>query len=714
MSAAPDRTPDVTGAGASYTGGSDGSAEGAPAVALAPGRAALDALSREVAFRCAPDGTVRWADARATARLGLRVGDRLDAAVVAGAEEKARRLLDEAALLPVGGWELHLTGLDDATTTIVCTAAPLADGTPDVLVVASLVADDYGRLLADMSESMQALARLHRETERQAREIAAGHARIARLDQDLSDAGHGMRALYDELAERDASLQAASESRGRLVADIGHELRAPLSSILGLAKLLASGMDGGLTLEQEKQVSFIRRSAEGMLDMVNDLLELSRLDAGRMRLRPAPFTVDTLFALLRGQLRPLAPDGPVSLVFDDRTEGALLETDEGKVAQVLRNYLTNALKFTERGEVRLRAAFDDDGRVRFAVTDTGIGIAPVDQAQVWEEFTQLDSPLHRRHRGAGLGLALVQKLARVLEGEVGLESTVGVGSTFSLVIPAVHPDVAQFAAIRERGAQLAPGEAPVLVLDDDPQEMFVYERFLAGSGFRVLPARDVAEARAVIQHVTPAAVVLDVMLDGETSWQFLEELRRDPRTCDVPTLVVTVLDRERKARALGASEFFVKPVSQEWLLRRLRALAVRHPERDERRVLVIDDDEVSRYLVRRLLADGPYQVLEATDGPEGVEMARRERPDVIVLDFVLRTTTAFDVLDQLKLDPDTRAIPVIVSTSRQLAEAERQRLAAETAAVVAKDRLSREVALARIREALTHAVPGLGVVPATN
>jgi len=214
----------------------------------------------------------------------------------------------------------------------------------------------------------------------------------------------------------------------------------------------------------------------------------------------------------------------------------------------------------------------------------------------------------------------------------------------------------------------------------------------------------VAEAREAVKHVTPAAVVLDVMLDGETSWQFLEELKRDPRLCDVPALVVTVLDRERKARALGASEFFVKPVEQQWLLRKLQAIAAQRTDRQVRTVLVIDDDDVSRYLVRRLLAETPYRVIEAADGPDGVTMAREQRPDVIILDFVLRTATAFDVLDQLKLDPDTRGIPVVVSTSRQLAEEERRRLATDTAAIMSKDRLSREVALARIRDALMMAV----------
>lgn len=666
------------------------------------------ALSREAALRCTPDGAVRWADARAARLFGLAAGGTLADVLAPGSEDKAQRLLATATLSTVHDWELQLRGADGVLRAVRCAAAPLADG--EIALLCSVSPDDVAGQLEHMGDTLEELSRLQRETARQSREILAGRAEISRLGTDLDHAGRGIRALYDELAESADSLKLATESRGRLVADMGHELRAPLSSILGLAKLLSSGIDGALGPEQERQVAFIRRSAEEMLELVNDLLDLSRIDAGKLRLRPAPFTVDALFALLRGQLRPMVADGTVALTFADETDGRVIESDEGKIAQVLRNYITNALKFTEEGSVTVRAWIDGDGQLRLTVRDTGIGITPEDQAVVWDEFTQLETPLHRRHKGSGLGLSLVRKLAQVLEGEAGLESTPGVGTTAWLTVPALHPDVVQLAAMRERGAQLSPGEAPVLVLEDDPQEMFIYERYLAGSGFRVIPARSVAEAREAVQHVTPAAVVLDVMLDGETSWQFLEELKRDPRTCDVPTLVVTVLDRERKARALGASEFFVKPVEQQWLLRKLQSLAAQRADRHVRTVLVIDDDDVSRYLVRRLLAETPYRVIEAADAPEGVTMAREQHPDVIILDFVLRTATAFDVLDQLKLDPDTRHIPVVVSTSRQLAEEERRRLATDTAAIMSKDRLSREVALARIRDALTAAVGTQGSV----
>jgi CheY-like chemotaxis protein len=281
-----------------------------------------------------------------------------------------------------------------------------------------------------------------------------------------------------------------------------------------------------------------------------------------------------------------------------------------------------------------------------------------------------------------------------------------VGSTFSLVVPIVHPEVTELANLEERGARPDPATAPVLVLEDDRQTLFLYEKYLRGSGFRVVPARSVEDARSILARLKPAAIVLDIMLEGETSWQFLAELKAAPETRDIPTLVVTVTDRENKARALGADEFWMKPMDPDWLLKKLKSLDRRGTVH---KVLLIDDDEVARYLVRRLLADTPYKLIEAPSGDVGIELARRERPQVILLDFVMPGMSAFEVLDDLKADPHTRPIPVIIHTSKDLALEERDRLSRAATAILSKQSLSREVAIARIREALVQAgVPTAG------
>jgi signal transduction histidine kinase len=226
-----------------------------------------------------------------------------------------------------------------------------------------------------------------------------------------------------------------SESKTRFLSDVSHELRTPLSSIINLARLMLSRADGPLVEEQEKQLQMIQRSAEWLAEMVNELLDVAKIESGMVEVRPDDFSVAELFGALRGMLRPLATNEAVALLIDDPAEPLPLHSDEQRVAQVLRNFVSNALKFTAEGEVRLTAEPVGDGMVRFTVADTGIGIAPADQERVFQDFAQVDGPIQRRVRGTGLGLPLSRKLARLLGGDVTLESEVGAGSRFSLVIP---------------------------------------------------------------------------------------------------------------------------------------------------------------------------------------------------------------------------------------------------------------------------------------
>jgi signal transduction histidine kinase len=537
-------------------------------------------------------------------------------------------------------------------------------------------------------------------TQQQLAAEKAARAHAEHLYRQLDETHRAILALYGELDEKSDSLRRTAEVKSRIVSNVSHEFRTPLNSILGLARLLLSRSDGPLTAEQEKQLGFIFRSATELSELVSDLLDLSRMEAGKVRLHARRFHVEELFAAMRGMVGPLPRRPEVDLIFVD-PDGPLsaLETDEAKVSQVLRNLVSNAIKFTERGAITVRAR-QDGSFVAFEVQDTGIGIAPGDLERVFEEFTQIENPLQREQKGSGLGLSLSRKLAELLAGTLTATSEPGRGSTFTLTIPLVHPEVTEMKGLTDRAGRMEPDRQPVLVVEDDRQTVFLYEKYLRGSGFQVLPARTVDEARAVMKRLRPAAVVLDIMLEGEATWGFLADMKSDPTTRDIPILVVTVTDRENKARALGADEFWMKPLDQEWLLGKLKNLSRRGPVE---KVLVIDDDEVSRYIVRRLLSETPYQVMEATGGEEGIRLARKELPDVILLDFVMPGMTAFEVLDELKGDARTRRIPVIIHTSKDLRAEERERLSSAATAILNKQSLSREVALGRIRDALMQA-----------
>ncbi|QRN96972.1 response regulator [Archangium violaceum] len=651
-------------------------------------------LSREVALVCDASGSITWGDERAVRMLECTPGQPLRKLAAQGTEDKVDRLITLARDERVEGWEVILC-VGGMPRTFAFRGAPHEGGSA---LVGSLVTEDYAASLSQVSETMSELAALHRETERQQRELKRRADELALLNRDLEESNRGVRTLHAELDEKTESLVRAAEIKSRVVANVSHEFRTPLHSILGLARLLLNPANGSLTVEQQKQVQFIRTSGEALFELVNDLLDLSKMESGKATLRPLRFSASDFLGALRGMMRPLVPvDSPVELRFEEPPGELLLETDEAKVSQVLRNLVSNALKFTETGHVTVSAELAPDDRVCFQVRDTGIGISPELHERIFEEFTQVESPLQKKVKGTGLGLALSRRLAEFLGGSLTVQSTPGRGSTFTLLIPRVHPEVEAMVSLAERSQHLEPGRAPVLVLEDDRQTLFLYEKYLERSGFQVLPVRTVDEARRTLQRVRPAAIVMDVMLEGETSWGFLSELKGNEATRDIPTLVVTLMDREHKARALGADEFWLKPVVEEQLLRKLAAMARTGPVH---KLLIIDDDDVHRYLLRQLLKDTPYVLSEAATGPEGIRLAREQRPDLIFLDFVLPDMTAFDVLDDLKADPITRDIPVILHTSRQLQEEERQRLAKETAIILAKHTLSREVAISRIRDAL--------------
>ncbi|QSQ21170.1 response regulator [Pyxidicoccus parkwayensis] len=661
----------------------------------------FDDLSREVALVCDAQGTLVWLDARARGILSAQPGQTLRSLAAKGTEEKVDKLLVQARDETVEGWELILCH-EDKPTTFAFRARPDGDG--GVLMVGSLVPEDYGSALDQVSNALSEVSTLHRETERQQRELKRRADELTRLNRELEESNRGVRSLHAALDEKAESLQVAAEIKSRVVANVSHEFRTPLHSILGLSKVLLNPINGPLSGEQEKQVQFIRNSAEALFELVNDLLDLSKMEAGKAALRHSRFVVRDLLSALRGMMKPLLPpDSPVELRLAEPEESLELETDESRLSQVLRNLVSNALKFTEAGHVTLSVAHGPRDTVVFTVQDTGIGIAPENHERVFEEFSQVDSHLQRKVKGTGLGLPLARKLTELLGGNLTLKSALGQGSTFTVTIPRVHTEVAEMAGLTERSEHLDPSRSPVLVLEDDRQTLFLYEKYLARSGFQVLPVRSTEEARRVMERVRPAAIVLDVMLEGETSWSFLADMKNSESTRDIPVLVVTVTDREQKARALGADEFWLKPVDELRLQKKLQTMARSGPVE---RLLLIDDDDVHRYLLKQLLKDLPYVLLEASGGKEGVKLAREQAPHLIFLDFILPDITAFDVLDELKADPSTRDIPVILHTSHELQDDERSRLSRETAAILAKHTLSREVAITRIRDALAKA--GLG------
>jgi signal transduction histidine kinase/CheY-like chemotaxis protein len=531
-------------------------------------------------------------------------------------------------------------------------------------------------------------------------ELRARQDELLRLNGELEDTNRGVIALYAELDEKADHLRRADELKSRFLSNMSHEFRTPLNAIRALTHMLVQGMDGALGPEQQVQVGYIRKAADELAELVDDLLDLAKVEAGKVVVRAAEFDVSALFSSLRGMLRPLLVSESVSLIFEPAGDLPPLYTDEGKVSQILRNLISNALKFTEHGEVRVSVSLSSDGRsVAFAVADTGIGIAPEDQERIFQEFGQLDNRVQRKVRGTGLGLPLSRKLAQLLGGSLTVTSAPGVGSTFVAQIPVHYVEPAPSTSSAPPAWEKAPLQAPVLVIEDSPEELLVYEKYLKSSGFDVVPAATIRQARHALAHITPVAIVLDILLRGEDSWKLLAELKTSAATRRIPVLVVTSVDDERKALSLGADAYARKPLDRRWLLEQLRGAT---GQETIRRILLIDDDEVSRYLMRRLLDDLPCVVSEATSGDAGLRRARQDSPDAILLDLAMPDISGEDVLEQLRADATTARIPVVIVTSRVLSEDERKALLERATAIVDKG-TDRKVAARQIRAAFEAA-----------
>jgi len=569
---------------------------------------------------------------------------------------------------------------------------------------ATVTAQDLSRVAEDLArgrphDSFEEVRQQNQELLRILEELRKREAVVTQLNRELEDTNRGVVALYAELDEKADFLRRASEMKSRFLSNMSHEFRTPLNAITGLTRLLLDRTDGELAPEQEKQVSLIRGASNDLMELVNDLLDLAKVEAGKVTIRAAEFHVPILFGTLRGLLRPLlAHNASVNLVFEEPANVSPLNTDESKVSQVLRNFISNALKFTERGEVRVSATVEAGDMVRFSVADTGIGIAPEDRDRIFEEFTQVEGPWQKHIKGTGLGLPLVRKLVGLLGGRVELQSEPGVGSTFSAVVPRVYQGPVEVAHVPEVTSQLDPRRRPVLVVEDNLETLFIYEKYLKGSGYQVIPARTLKAARQALGRFRPVAVILDVLLEGESSWELLGELKRSEATRAIPVLVVTLVENEHKAMALGATAFYAKPVDRAWLLGRLNATTL---SSEPVTVLLIDDDEASRYLLREMLGETRCLTIEAANGGEGLRRAEQDRPSAIFLDLDLPDRNGVEVLKALRQEPSTRSVPVIIHTSRVLGEAECHRLTeAGAVAVLSKENASREAGLSSLRQAL--------------
>jgi signal transduction histidine kinase/DNA-binding response OmpR family regulator len=486
------------------------------------------------------------------------------------------------------------------------------------------------------------------------------------LNAELSDTNRGVVALYAELDERASHLRRAGELKTRFFSQMSHEFRTPLNSILALSDMLLEETDGPLLDEQKRQVSLIRDGVADLLELVGDLLDLAKMESGKTQLNVVPFAVGTLFGALRAMIRPLLGTSNVALEFGNAAELPPLLTDEAKITQILRNFLSNAVKFTERGTIvvsaRLLGAADTvagvavgEESVLFSVADTGIGIAPEHHATIFEEFQQVENRLQRRSRGTGLGLPLCRRLAGLLGGRCWVESELGRGATFHLLVPRVH----ETALDRdETGQHMRPR---LLIVDDRSDRRTALGEAFRDSAFLPVETSAAEVTAASLAALQPTAAILA----HNTAPAALEALR----AADVLLVAAPAADDFRRDKVVTETYRAV-----------LRT--------DLRSILVVDDDEAYRTLLGRHLAHFCDRVRVTGDAEGAMATASRREVDALVLDIIMPDIDGLMMLQQIRADTLTADIPVVVCSSKTLSADEQALLRRLRAPFLPKDALA--------------------------
>lgn len=543
--------------------------------------------------------------------------------------------------------------------------------------------------------------------------LRAGGRTIGALDIQASQAGAFseddiavLQTLADQVAvsienarSYELSVQAvkdiseADRLKTQFLANMSHELRTPLNSIIGFSRVILKGIDGPITELQQNDLTAIYNSGQHLLGLINDILDLSKIEAGKMDLAFEEVNIADLISSVMSTAVGLVKEKPIKLVKKVPEDLPHVNADPIRVRQVMINLLSNAAKFTDEGEIIVEAALETGGSgqpmVRLSVTDSGPGIEEKDQSKLFQAFSQVDDSPTRKTGGSGLGLSISQRLVHMHGGEIGLHSQAGRGSTFFFTLPVHH----------EPEAELPSGKL-ILAIDDDPQVISLYERYLQNEGYQVVALTDPARAVERAAELKPFAVTLDIMMPGIDGWQVLSSLKTNPETRDIPVMICSIIEEQERGFSLGAADYLVKPILEEEMIRALDRL---NADGSIREVLVIDDDPNDLSLMGKMLNDqGTYKPILAQGGMRGWEILASHPPQAVILDLFMPEMDGFKILQQMNATRRLRDIPVIVVSGADLTPAQKQRLSDFGRELVSKSDLSERDLVASLEKALNR------------
>ena len=518
---------------------------------------------------------------------------------------------------------------------------------------------------------------------------------LTTIASNVGTALHNAR-LYQEAQESRAAAEQANKAKSTFLANMSHELRTPLNAIIGFTRIVRKKSDNMLPEKQLENLDKVLASSEHLLGLINTMLDIAKIEAGRMDVIASNFSISALIDQCAKLAAPLVKSKVKLEKQVDPTLG-LIHSDQDKIKQIVLNLLSNAAKFTHEGKITLSLQKRVEGILNISVIDSGIGISENALSRIFEEFQQADTSTTRKYGGTGLGLAISRNLARLLGGDLTASSELGKGTTFSLTIPIQYGKKPQPASDASLTTGTKPGsvqrtQSPsytesakkrILIIDDDPDAAYILQESLSQNEFAIVSAPNGHTGLQLARDGQPHAILLDILMPETDGWQILNDLKTDPATMDIPVILLTIVDKKALGFKLGAAAYLLKPLNPTLVLDALRRV-IGEKEHPHKYVLVVDDDPHVAEMLRQTLPESDFRLASAEDGEAGIQIIESERPDVVLLDLMMPKLDGFGVIERLRADTGLRNIPIIVISAKELTENESKMLKESVAFVMKK------------------------------